>query len=122
MITLPILATLLIPGIFLCSKEIRLTRLKGLISSSFIALFHTTTDLAGFISIGLLLSGNANLTAFTTFTFLSLLNVMKISVCMGLGECLLNVADINVGLGRMEKFCYDSQLQALKFQQVIFNT
>ena len=85
-------------------KEISYIRLRGAILSSFDALYFTNTPIAGFISVTALLLTNNYLTAFQIFTLLSILNVIKFSVSVSVGETLHLLADVKVSLDRIQNF------------------
>ena len=78
--------------------------MRGVILSSFDALYFTNTPIAGFISVTTLLLTNNYLTAFQIFTLLSTLNVIKFSVSVSVGETLHLLADAKVSLDRIQNF------------------
>ena len=90
-------------------KEIGHIRSKGAILSSFYALYNSCSNLAALIAVVLLLSSGKPLSASAVFGMLSLLDVIKLSVCVGAAEGVLYVVDAYVGLHRIETFLLESE-------------
>ena len=79
-------------------------RLRGLIVSSLYSLIYTTAPLAGFISVVMMVTGGEHITAFKMFTILSCLNIINLSVSIGMGYTLPLVTEGIIAIKRIEQF------------------
>ena len=83
-------------------KEISLIRIRGFIISSIYALFFSSSAMAGFISVMILLFTDNSLTSFKVFTLLTLLTNVKMIVTIFIADSLRYLADARTACRRMQ--------------------
>ena len=82
--------------------EISLIRIRGFIVSSIYALFFSSSAMAGFISVTILLFTDNSLTSFKVFTLLTLLTNVKMIVTIFIADSLRYIADARTACRRMQ--------------------
>ncbi|KAL9978592.1 hypothetical protein ACROYT_G016126 [Oculina patagonica] len=84
-------------------KEISLIRIRGFMISSIYALFFTSSAMAGFVSVTIMLFTKHSLTSFKIFTLISILSNIKFIVTIFIAEALYHIADARTACNRMQR-------------------
>ncbi|XP_078368634.1 ATP-binding cassette sub-family C member 4-like isoform X1 [Oculina patagonica] len=84
-------------------KEISLFRIRGFMISSIYALFFTSSAMAGFVSITVMLFTKHPLTSLKIFTLISILSNIQFIVTVFIAEALHFIADARTACNRMQR-------------------
>ena len=107
----------LMATVLITRNEIKIIRIIGTVSSTFVSLFYVSVPIASLISVSTLLLTGGHLTPSTLFTLLSYLSVLRFSVCVSLGDALIPISEFGISLQRFQHFLQEDSLDQESISQ-----